>query len=394
MSVKRTIVRNAVTLAVLGTAWAPPFCRADDKSSPAKPAAPAAAEAASPGKAAAGERKSDTEFSKLFDEWRELLAKLRYLQEQYQVAAPSARPALAKQFNELLDRGRTLAGELSAAAEKDYQKDPTNDTVADFVLQIAIDAIRTDNYEEAYRLSNLLLEHGCKNSAIYNIAGLSSYCVNDFDSARKYFKLASDNKDISEAGKRSQLTLDSIAEDWKRESELRSAEAKQDDLPRVRLSTTKGDIVVELFENEAPNTTANFISLVEKKFYDGTPFHRVLSEFMAQGGDPEGSGKGGPGYSIACECYQPNYRRHFRGSLSMAHAGRDTGGSQFFLTFVPTVSLNGKHTVFGRVVEGMDVLTKLQRINPERPKGEEPDRIIKATVERKRDHEYTPVTKG
>lgn len=391
MSVKRTIVRNAVTLAVLGTAWAPPFCRADDKSSPAKPAAPAAA---SPGKAAAGEPKSGTEFSKLFDEWRELLAKLRYLQEQYQVAAPSARPALAKQFNELLDKGRTLAGELSAAAEKDYQKDPTNDTVADFVLQIAIDAIRTDNYEEAYRLSNLLLEHGCKNSAIYNIAGLSSYCVNDFDSARKYFKLASDNKDISEAGKRSQLTLDSIAEDWKRESELRSAEAKQDDLPRVRLSTTKGDIVVELFENEAPNTTANFISLVEKKFYDGTPFHRVLSEFMAQGGDPEGSGKGGPGYSIACECYQPNYRRHFRGSLSMAHAGRDTGGSQFFLTFVPTVSLNGKHTVFGRVVEGMDVLTKLQRINPERPKGEEPDRIIKATVERKRDHEYTPVTKG
>ena len=131
---------------------------------------------------------------------------------------------------------------------------------------------------------------------------------------------------------------------------------------RVKLSTTRGDIVIELFENEAPQAVANFLTLVKDGFYDGVVFHRVLPGFMAQGGDPTGTGSGGPGYSIKCECYQPNYRRHFRGSLSMAHAGRDTGGSQFFLTFVPTSFLDGKHTVFGRVIEGMDVAAGLKRL--------------------------------
>ena len=137
-----------------------------------------------------------------------------------------------------------------------------------------------------------------------------------------------------------------------------AAEAKADDLPRVLLKTSKGDIVLELFENEAPNTVANFIALVEKGFYNGLTFHRVLPNFMAQGGDPTGNGSGGPGYAIACECYRPDARMHFRGSLSMAHAGRDTGGSQFFLTFLPTRHLNGQHTCFGRVIRGMDVLAK------------------------------------
>ena len=104
---------------------------------------------------------------------------------------------------------------------------------------------------------------------------------------------------------------------------------------------------------------------MEKKFYDGLTFHRVIPGFMAQGGDPKGDGTGGPGYTIPDECYQENHRNHFRGSLSMANTGqRDTGGSQFFLTFVPTAHLDGKHTVFGRVIEGMDVLAKLQRCEP------------------------------
>ncbi len=107
---------------------------------------------------------------------------------------------------------------------------------------------------------------------------------------------------------------------------------------------------------------------------------------MAQGGDPKGDGSGGPGYTIPCECYEPNHRLHFRGSLSMAkQEARDTGGSQFFLTFVPTTHLDGKHTVFGRVVEGMDVLTKLQRRDPSAAKPADADKIIEATVVRKRE---------
>ena len=131
---------------------------------------------------------------------------------------------------------------------------------------------------------------------------------------------------------------------------------------------------------------ANFVNLVEKGYYNGLTFHRVLPGFMAQGGCPKGDGTGGPGYNIYCECYKEGYRKHFSGTLSMAHAGRDTGGSQFFLTFLSTSHLDGKHTAFGRVIQGRGVLSKLQRVRP----GIKPDRIVKATVVRKREHKYEP----
>jgi cyclophilin family peptidyl-prolyl cis-trans isomerase/thioredoxin-like negative regulator of GroEL len=167
---------------------------------------------------------------------------------------------------------------------------------------------------------------------------------------------------------------------WKAEQEARAKDAKADDLPRVRFTTTKGDIDIELFENEAPNTVANFVELVGRKYYDGLKFHRVIPGFMAQGGDPTGSGAGGPGYRFKDEI-KPNSRLHFRGTLSMANAGPDTNGSQFFLTHLPTEWLNGKHTVFGRVVAGQDVVDALAI----------GDSIVKAEVMRKRDHEYKVV---
>ncbi len=97
---------------------------------------------------------------------------------------------------------------------------------------------------------------------------------------------------------------------------------------------------------------------------------------------------GGPGYNIRCECYGPNARKHFRGSLSMAHAGRNTGGSQFFLTFIPTTHLNGKHTVFGRVIEGIEVASAIRRRNPQDPNSPAADKILKAEVVRDRGHDY------
>jgi cyclophilin family peptidyl-prolyl cis-trans isomerase len=136
---------------------------------------------------------------------------------------------------------------------------------------------------------------------------------------------------------------------------------------------------------------ANFLSLVKQGFYNGSPFHRVLPGFMAQGGAKTDDGEGGPGYTIRCECYKPDYRRHFRGSLSMAKtARRDSGNSQFFLTFIPTVHLNGQHTAFGRVIEGMEVLGDLQRRSAMHQGAHAPkaDRIIKAEVLRDRGHEY------
>lgn len=164
---------------------------------------------------------------------------------------------------------------------------------------------------------------------------------------------------------------------WKSEQGIRTREAKADDLPRILLTTTKGEIELELFENEAPNTVANFIELTSKKYYDGLKFHRVIPGFMAQGGCPRGDGTGDPGYRFKDEL-SGSIRSHFRGSLSMANSGPDTNGSQFFLTHLPAEWLNGKHTVFGRVVRGQDVVDRL-RVG---------DAIIKTEVKRKRDHPY------
>ncbi|WP_456278455.1 peptidylprolyl isomerase [Bacillus sp. AK128] len=121
-----------------------------------------------------------------------------------------------------------------------------------------------------------------------------------------------------------------------------------------------GQVKIELFPNEAPGTVENFESLINKGFYNGLNFHRVIPGFVAQGGCPDGRGTGGPGYTIKCET-EGNPHKHERGSLSMAHAGKDTGGSQFFIVFEPQPHLNGVHTVFGKVVEGMEYVDDIQQ---------------------------------
>lgn len=125
--------------------------------------------------------------------------------------------------------------------------------------------------------------------------------------------------------------------------------------PTATIETDKGTLVLELFGAEAPGTVANFTKLARSGFYDGLTFHRVIPNFMIQGGCPKGDGTGGPGYTIKCET-AGNPHRHVRGTLSMAHAGKDTGGSQFFICHSPQPHLDGKHTVFGQVVEGIDVV--------------------------------------
>ncbi|MDR2199687.1 MAG: peptidylprolyl isomerase [Deltaproteobacteria bacterium] len=125
--------------------------------------------------------------------------------------------------------------------------------------------------------------------------------------------------------------------------------------PLALFQTSKGNFEVELFSDLAPKTVDNFVSLANKKYYDGTIFHRVISDFMIQGGDPTGTGTGGPGYVIKDE-FGAGLSHDAAGTLSMANAGPDTGGSQFFITLVPTKWLDGKHAVFGKVVKGMDVV--------------------------------------
>jgi len=127
---------------------------------------------------------------------------------------------------------------------------------------------------------------------------------------------------------------------------------------RANIQTNHGPFAIELFEDKAPKTTKNFIDLAEKGFYDGVVFHRVIEGFMIQGGDPTGTGRGGPGYTIPDE-FHPDLRHSAEGILSMANAGPNTGGSQFFITLDKTAWLDGKHAVFGKVVEGMEVVRKI-----------------------------------
>lgn len=124
------------------------------------------------------------------------------------------------------------------------------------------------------------------------------------------------------------------------------------------MKTSKGEMIIELFQDAAPNTVKNFLDLTNKGYYNGLSFHRVIPNFMIQGGCPHGTGTGGPGYKINCEI---NPNKHQRGSLSMAHAGPNTGGSQFFICHSPQGHLDGVHTVFGKVIEGIDVVDKIQK---------------------------------
>ena len=148
---------------------------------------------------------------------------------------------------------------------------------------------------------------------------------------------------------------------------------------RALVRTNKGDLVLDLFQEQVPRTVNNFVFLARKGFYDGIVFHRVLEDFMAQTGDPTGTGSGGPGFQFEDE-FDPSLAHDAKGVLSMANAGPNTNGSQFFITFIPTPWLDGRHSVFGRVIEGADVLDQLQRIDPGRPGGAKPDVMKSVTI--------------
>jgi peptidyl-prolyl cis-trans isomerase A (cyclophilin A) len=166
----------------------------------------------------------------------------------------------------------------------------------------------------------------------------------------------------------------------------------------AHFDTTEGTFTIKLFDKEAPNTVANFIGLAEgtkeftnprtgrkekKPFYDGIVFHRVIDGFMIQGGDPLGEGHGGPGYNFADE-FHPSLRHTKAGTLSMANAGPNTNGSQFFITLAPTPHLDNRHSVFGEVIEGLDIVKKIGRV-PTRKPGDKPIKdvvINKVRIER------------
>ena len=325
---------------------------------------------------------------------KECVAELTVLQAKYhQPKADQA--AIEKKFNEVQEQARAASEKLETAAFAVAMTDPKNAQAREISGAVIAAALKNDDPKRALTLAGMLDKAGAAGEGVLMMAASAAMLVSDLDATEAWLKKA------AAAGVKPEKIADleaAVAAERPKVTEemaKRAAEAKADDLPRVKITTTQGDVTVELFENEAPNTVANFISLVEKGFYNGTPFHRVIGGFMAQGGDPTGTGTSGPGYAIACEVEKPGARKHFLGTLSMAHAGPDTGGSQFFLTFRPTEHLDGKHTVFGRVIDGFDVLPKLMRTQDDQGlpvAGVVPDKILKAVVVRKRNHPYDPET--
>jgi len=342
-----------------------------------------------------------------YGEWKDVVATLRAMRVEYITAEEEELPKIESRYKEYISKGEALLDRLRARASEAYREAPNVDAeLTRFLVKMGQDDLKRDDYEAAYEIGEMLVEHDCADNAAAPLAGVAAFGSHHFEDAERFFSIAQQNNALEAM---SDDHLNGMAQKfsgeaadyqkyWQTEQELRERERRSDDLPRVKLTTNKGDMVLELFENEAPQTVGNFVHLVEQGFYDGLTFHRVIPGFVAQGGCPKGDGSGGPGYRIYCECYKGDHRKHFSGSLSMAHAGRDTGGSQFFIALAPTPNLNGRHTVFGRVIEGLDVARSLQPRDPSKAKNEEqeamlpePDKIVKAEVLRKRpDTVYRP----
>ena len=338
--------------------------------------------------------KAKEEFEAARKQEKELILELTLLQAEYQQPGVDQK-AVAAKFETAREKIPATKERLETAAFALAMADPKNPSAREFCGLVIASRLQMDDAVDAVRLATILDKAGVNDGNIDMMAAAAAMMLSQLDEAADWLKKAEANGIQKPKVAELQASIEDERPKVAAEMASRKADAEANDRPRVTITTSKGDIVVELFEDEAPNTVANFISLVEKGFYNGTPFHRVIGGFMAQGGDPTGTGSGGPDYVIDCECELPGARKHFLGTLSMAHAGKNTGGSQFFLTFRPTEHLDGKHTVFGRVIQGFDVLPKLTRTqsNDGQPiPGLEPDTIVKAKVLRKRDHAYEPKT--
>lgn len=340
------------------------------------------------------------EFQAKFAAYREVSAQIEKLQQDFEAAAKAQDQAKIKEIQAsartILKQAETTFMNAVPVASALYAKtDGTNDELNQFMLTYANYLLTVDNYDAAYQLFASFLSKGMHKNhpEIFEMAGVAAFGSNRFNAAKKCFNYATQTK--TPLSQQAQMYRDDITnyyeKEWMLEVQKEQQEAQANNLPEVLIRTTAGDMKVVLYENEAPNTVASFITLVEKGFYNGLSFHRVLPGFMAQGGCPKGDGTGDAGYKLPEEFSKPGARKHFRGSLAMARSmDPNSAGSQFYISFLPTKFLDGQYTVFGRVVEGLDTLSNIQRVDPERPiPGLEKTKIIEMRVLHKRNHDYS-----
>lgn len=320
------------------------------------------------------------------------LDKARYLVNN---CLPEQKSAAVLAYDTLLEKGNELLRQFSEATMAAYEADPTNEEVERY-LKIMIEHMLTaDRYENVLEMAEMAIAHGKPDGKLYEQAAIASFEIGDLDAAERYFAEGEKLGELSDDARAKRDTIPEWREKLARELAIREAEAQADNLPRVTITTTKGDIVLELYEDQAPNTVANFMALAERRFYNGMEFYRVLSNFAAVAGCPLNRGTGGPGHEIVCESSRDDRRCAMRGTISMVNGGRGRCGSQFFIALASSGVRNTEfdNPVFGRVIDGMDVVERLRRVDVDSTaKDFDRERILYTRIERRRNHEYTPVT--
>ncbi len=340
------------------------------------------------------------EFKAAIEAMRTHLKQMREVMVHFNTTLPNLPQdrQLRDQWFEMLSQGAPVFQRMMAAAVAEYQLSPAPaGPLAAMLWETFKHRAGADLYEGMLPVGQALVASGYEDPELHSLTTRTAFAMNDFDAVRKEAVLLAGEEQDHPQVQNSLEEIDKLKELWTEELAAREQDAQGAPLPRVRMKTTKGNIEIELFENQAPETVANFISLVESGFYDGLTFHRVIEHFMAQTGCPIGDGTGGPDYHIYGEADKPDARNFFRGTVGMALSGApNSGGSQFFITFLPAFNLNGSYTAFGRVTLGMEVLGHLVRVDPdstdeEKKKPDHPlDEIISIEVLTKREHDYKP----
>ena len=327
------------------------------------------------------------------DRWRQVMVDAFALRNQFNICEEHEAADLRKNWHAKIAEGDKILQNLRISGLDKYSKlEKPDKDIGEFLIAMANKDVADQQYETAATAFNTVFDSGLAlKDTNLNGAGVASFCTNDFARAERYFRRADELNVLgqSKMGPAMLGKIDEMKAAWNREQLLRQLELASDDLPKLRLVTNQGEMVAELFENDVPNTVANFIALAENGFFDGHFFFEV-NEYVASTGSPTGNGKGGPGYSIENEATPQRFRGHFRGSLTTIVDDQGLAGSKFSICNLPMPTFDGKSTCFGRVISGMEVLGKLKIPSGEAVEEEDAPKLIRVEVISKRDHDYQP----
>ena len=345
------------------------------------------------------------EFDQLLADWKQCAKDATVANQKFMICDSDEADGFRQKWFRAIESGRAkFDGLLPIAVGRMQSESPADPEVLGFLVLVLEMRYEVGDYDGAYDLGKTMLAVTPDAPGLLIRQAFSTFAINQFDECLNLInqieeKIGGVPPELESVAR----SIQSQVEAWKQESELRAIEAKSDDLPRVELVLDVGGITrtvtIELFENEAPGTVANFISLVERGFYKDRAFFRVINHLEATAGCPDDNGNGNPGYFVRGEASSPTARKHFRGSIGMVNMNETSDeGSQFYITFAPNPDLNGRSTVFGRVLEGQSAIDRISRTHEilvaEKKLQEIPNivptRIESARVLRKRDHEYLP----